>query len=84
MHMSADSLIAFWPLESFTFEKLASTGWYAQSSGTSDWFFDIHFADANNGWAVGQTNEIVHTSNGVIPGLLKSTPIFVNLGPFCC
>ncbi len=65
--------------ESFTFEKLASTGWYAQSSGTSDWFFDIHFADANNGWAVGQTNEIVHTSNGGDTWTAQSTPIFVNL-----
>ncbi len=64
--------------ESFTFEKLSGGGWYPQSSGTSDWLFAVHFADADNGWAVGQTNEIVHTSNGGDVWTAQSTPVFSN------
>lgn len=64
--------------ESFTFEKLASGGWFQQSSGTGKWLFDIHFADANNGWAVGQTNTLLHTSNGGDTWTTQTTPVFVN------
>jgi photosystem II stability/assembly factor-like uncharacterized protein len=65
--------------ESFTFEKLAGGGWFPQSSGTSDWLFAVHFADEDNGWAVGQTNAIVHTTNGGDVWTPQSPPIFSNL-----
>jgi photosystem II stability/assembly factor-like uncharacterized protein len=63
---------------SFTFEKLSGGGWFPQSSGTGDYLFAVHFADADNGWAVGQTNEIVHTSTGGDVWTAQSTPVFSN------
>lgn len=65
--------------ESFNFEKLAGGGWFLQSSGTSEWLFDVHFADANNGWAVGLGTTIMHTSNGGELWAPQSAPISSNL-----
>jgi photosystem II stability/assembly factor-like uncharacterized protein len=42
----------------------AQDNWYAQSSGTVDQLMDVHFADAENGWAVGVGATILHTDNG--------------------
>jgi photosystem II stability/assembly factor-like uncharacterized protein len=38
--------------------------WIVQESGTSSFLSDVHFVDANHGWAVGSTNTILHTSDG--------------------
>ena len=42
----------------------AQDSWYAQSSGSNEYLFDVHFADADNGWAVGNGAVILHTDNG--------------------
>jgi photosystem II stability/assembly factor-like uncharacterized protein len=38
--------------------------WAAQTSGTPEHLRGMHFTDANNGWAVGDSGTIVHTSDG--------------------
>ena len=38
--------------------------WYQQNSGTTANLNSVHFEDANNGWAVGDSGTIIHTSNG--------------------
>jgi photosystem II stability/assembly factor-like uncharacterized protein len=57
-------LIAAFVLIAATIPAGAQDGWYAQSSGTSDPLFGVCFADADNGWAVGNGATILHTSNG--------------------
>jgi photosystem II stability/assembly factor-like uncharacterized protein len=41
-----------------------SAGWTQQTSGTANNLFSVHFVNANEGWAVGFSNTILHTSNG--------------------
>jgi len=43
---------------------VAQDGWYAQSSGTNEQLFGVHFADNDNGWVVGVGAVILHTDNG--------------------
>ena len=51
--------------DSLTFEKLpASAGWYGQSPGTSNTLNAVWFSDTENGWAVSDYREIIHTSDG--------------------
>ncbi|MEQ8169428.1 MAG: YCF48-related protein [Candidatus Eremiobacterota bacterium] len=38
--------------------------WTAQTTGTTQGIMDIYFVDANTGWAVGDNNTILHTTNG--------------------
>ena len=38
--------------------------WYQQNSGTTANLNSVHFEDANNGWAVGDSRIILHTTNG--------------------
>jgi len=38
--------------------------WYEQSSGTTSNLNSVHFEDANNGWAVGDSGTILLTTNG--------------------
>lgn len=42
----------------------AAAGWARLSSGTTANLNGVFFADANNGWAVGQSGTILRTSNG--------------------
>ena len=41
-----------------------SDTWKSQDSGISEHLSDIHFADNNNGWAVGDSVTIVTTDGG--------------------
>jgi photosystem II stability/assembly factor-like uncharacterized protein len=41
-----------------------SAGWTTQTSGTPNNLFSVHFVNANEGWAVGFSNTILHTTNG--------------------
>ncbi len=51
--------------DSFTFEKLdTQSGWYAQTSGDSDFLTAVYFVDADFGWAAGSRNTILHTADG--------------------
>lgn len=61
---------------SFTFEKLAGGGWYQQTSGTTGPVFAVHFADAENGWAVGF--DLLHTTDGGDNWYPQSDPIFAH------
>jgi photosystem II stability/assembly factor-like uncharacterized protein len=38
--------------------------WYLQNSGTTVKLNSIHFEDVNNGWVVGDSGLILHTTNG--------------------
>jgi len=38
--------------------------WYPQNSDTTEILSSIHFEDANNGWIVGGSGIILHTTNG--------------------
>ena len=38
--------------------------WYQQNSGTTKNLLGVYFANANNGWAVGDSGTIIHTTNG--------------------
>ena len=38
--------------------------WKAQSSGTTETLYGVAFANASDGWAVGQIGTILATSNG--------------------
>jgi photosystem II stability/assembly factor-like uncharacterized protein len=54
-----------WASDSFTFEKLSGGGWYEQSIGEGPPIIrGIDFTDADTGWAVGGTWDILHTSDG--------------------
>ena len=46
--------------------KILSSGksWKKQSSGTTDILCGVHFADENNGWAIGRKGTILSTVNG--------------------
>jgi photosystem II stability/assembly factor-like uncharacterized protein len=43
---------------------MQSNPWAVQSSGTANNLFSVHFVNANEGWAVGANNTILHTTNG--------------------
>src|SRR5690349_11430423 len=47
-----------------TIGQLFSQTWTAQTSGTSNQLFGVHFVDNNNGWTVGQAGTILHTTDG--------------------
>lgn len=53
-----------WDHDSFPFEKLSNGGWYSQSPATSQELRGLSFPDAQNGWAVSDYREIIHTSDG--------------------
>jgi photosystem II stability/assembly factor-like uncharacterized protein len=55
---------SIWDTDSFTFKKQADGGWYPQSPGAGYSLNAVSFADADNGWAVSDYNEIIHTANG--------------------
>ncbi|MBI4427716.1 MAG: T9SS type A sorting domain-containing protein, partial [Ignavibacteriales bacterium] len=38
--------------------------WTAQTSGTTNFLWSIHFTDGNNGWAMGDAGTIRHTTDG--------------------
>ncbi len=38
--------------------------WYPQNSGTTSSLNSVHFENANNGWVVGDSGIILHTTNG--------------------
>ena len=40
------------------------TTWITQLSGTTEGLRSVSFTDANNGWAVGDNGNILHTTNG--------------------
>lgn len=51
--------------DSIIFEKLAaSTPWFEQISGTTEYIAAIHFVDADKGWIAGARNTILHTVDG--------------------
>jgi photosystem II stability/assembly factor-like uncharacterized protein len=41
-----------------------SSSWSQQTSGTANNLFSVHFVNSNEGWAVGFSNTILHTTNG--------------------
>lgn len=53
-----------WGSDSFAFEKLPDDGWYGQSPGTSYELRALSFPDMENGWAVSDYREIIHTTDG--------------------
>ena len=44
--------------------QISFAQWYQQNSGTTANLNSVHFEDANNGWAVGDSGIILHTTNG--------------------
>ena len=42
-----------------------------QTSGTTNNLFSVHFVNANEGWAVGASNLILHTANGGATSIFK-------------
>ncbi len=51
----------------------AQDSWYAQSSGTVDQLMDVHFADADNGWAEGD-NVFTFSVRDVTPAPFNQPP----------
>ncbi|HEX7900276.1 MAG TPA: YCF48-related protein [Planctomycetota bacterium] len=50
-----------------TFDAMTLTwtwGWASQTSNTGEDLYDVHFADAMNGYAVGDNGAVVKTTNG--------------------
>lgn len=45
-------------------EGLPPGAWSQQTSGTANNLFSVHFVSDNEGWAVGFSNTILHTTNG--------------------
>jgi len=68
MHLSNISITTFIlsvVLKFFVSSAIAQEpSWSLQSSGTTNWLTDIHFTDEMNGWAVGWSGTILHTSDG--------------------
>ncbi len=50
-------------IDTKTKSPLAGT-WSALTSGTANNLFSVHFVNNNEGWAVGASNTILHTTNG--------------------
>jgi photosystem II stability/assembly factor-like uncharacterized protein len=49
------------------------TSWTSQNSGTARSLNGVYFTDSNNGWAVGESGTILHTTNGgIVPVELNS------------
>lgn len=48
----------------FTLSIYAQSGWINQNSGTTSFFTDIFFIDANTGWTLGFTGNVLKTTNG--------------------
>jgi len=44
--------------------KICFAQWYQQASGTAATLNSVHFENANNGWVVGDSGIILHTTNG--------------------
>jgi len=53
-----------WNSDSFAFEKLSVGGWYSQSPGSDYTIRSIDFPDTETGWAIGDANTIIHTTDG--------------------
>jgi photosystem II stability/assembly factor-like uncharacterized protein len=54
-----------WGTDNLSFEKLPPTvGWYPQSPETSTTLNGVQFPSADQGWAVGESNTIIHTTDG--------------------
>jgi photosystem II stability/assembly factor-like uncharacterized protein len=53
-----------WNSDRFTFEKLPVGGWYSQSPGVFYELRGVDFVDVDNGWAVSDYQEIIHTTDG--------------------
>ena len=51
-------------LDDFELTPTSPGQWSAQTSGTSNTLVEIDFVDLNNGWAVGSSGTIIHTSDG--------------------
>jgi len=48
------------------------SGWYIQNSSITDYLWDVHFTDSQNGWAVGEPGIVLHTTNGGITWLREN------------
>jgi photosystem II stability/assembly factor-like uncharacterized protein len=48
----------------FTLEVNAQTGWYEQTSGTSQRLYAVHFVNENTGYAVGMSGVVIKTTDG--------------------
>jgi len=57
-------IIIFLALTLFCSIGFSQSGWDNQDSGGNRFLSDVCFVDEMNGWAVGQTNTILSTSNG--------------------
>ena len=53
--------------------QLCFAQWYQQNSGTTATLYTVHFLDANNGWVVGDSGIILHTTNGGQEWILQSS-----------
>jgi photosystem II stability/assembly factor-like uncharacterized protein len=51
------------------------SGWTAQTSNTSNTLTGVSFADANNGWAVGASATIRHTTDGGATWGTQTSPV---------
>jgi photosystem II stability/assembly factor-like uncharacterized protein len=47
--------------------------WYGQTSETNSCLNSVHFEDASNGWAVGDSGKIIHTDNGGLTWLQQTS-----------
>ena len=48
----------------FSHNAFSQSGWFAQSSGTSNDLNEVYFSCLNVGWAVGDNNTVVTTGDG--------------------
>ena len=48
--------------------------WIDQDPGISTFLRDTYFVDSNNGWVVGATNTILHTTNGGVDWTPQTVP----------
>lgn len=53
--------------------------WYQQNSGTTKNLSAVHFIDANNGWTVGDSGTIIHTTNAGTTWLQQTTGTTIHL-----
>jgi len=71
---------AIWNSDSFTFNKLPSSGgWYLQNPGNDEELYGISFADSENGWAVGY-DTIMHTTDGGDTWIEQDDQQYYNVG----
>ena len=63
----------------FLITQLCFTQWYQQNSGTTKNLHAVHFIDANNGWAVGDSGTILKTTNLGNNWILQTSGTTLNL-----